>query len=277
MVRDHELASLTGREFRQLSKSGDWTGPSIGVATRYVQANLAILPADLADDFESFCELNPKPCPLLERLPAGQFLTTLTANGADLRTNIPRYLTYADGILVDESTDIVQSWRDDFVAFLLGCSFSFEHRLRAAGIAIRHVEEGVNVSMYTSSIQCMSVGPFSGPMVVSMRPIPMHQVAEAVRITGALPQVHGAPVHTGAPEAIGIWDLSTPDFGDAVSIQVDDVPVFWACGVTPQAVALAAGIPLMITHAPGHMLVTDILEAYLERTFPPKNSTVSHD
>lgn len=264
-----ELAALSGRDFRRLCGTGEWTVPSIGVATRYVQANLAILPADLADDFASFCELNPRPCPLLERLPPGQFLTEITADAADLRTDIPRYLTYADGRLIDDSTDILDSWRDDLVAFLLGCSFSFERRLTSAGIPLRHVEEGLNVSMYTSSIECVPAGPFSGPMVVSMRPIPMLQVAEAVRITGELPQVHGAPIHTGAPEAIGIRDLDSPDFGDAVPIHPDEVPVFWACGVTPQAVALAARIPFMITHSPGHMFVTDVLEAYLDRTFPP--------
>ena len=269
VTRTDDPAALSGRDFRLLCRSGDWTAPSVGASTRYVQANLAILPAEQADDFESFCALNPKPCPLLERLPSGQFLTAKTADAADLRTDIPRYRTYANGRLIDESTDILNSWRDDLVAFLLGCSFSFEGRLAAAGIPLRHLEQGVNIPMYTSSIDCLPAGPFTGPMVVSMRPIPMHRVADAVRITGELPQVHGAPVHSGAPEAIGIRSLDSPDFGDPVSIHPDEVPVFWACGVTPQAVALAARIPFMITHAPGHMFVTDVLEAYLDRTFPP--------
>ena len=270
-IQTDQLAALSGREFRRLCRSGEWSAPSVGVATRYVQANLAIVPADLADDFESFCDLNPKPCPLLERLPPGQFLTAITADAADLRTDLPRYLTYVDGRLLHDTTHILDSWRDDLVAFLIGCSFSFELRLTAAGIPLRHLEEGVNVPMYITNIDCLPAGPFSGPMVVSMRPIPMHQVADAVRITGEVPRVHGAPVHSGAPEAIGIRSLDSPDFGDPVSIQPDEVPVFWACGVTPQAVALAARIPFMITHSPGHMFVTDVLEAYLERTFPPPN------
>ncbi len=261
-------ADLSGAVFRQLCRSGEWTGTSVGVATRYVQANLAILPGEFADAFGQFCARNPRPCPLLERLPAGEFLTAKSAAAADLRTDLPAYRVYQDGALAAEPPDLLDLWSDDLTAFLLGCSFSFERELAAAEIPLRHVELDVNVPMYTTSIPCQSAGPFAGPMVVSMRPIPMDRVADAVRITGNVPQVHGAPVHTGAPEAIGIHDLATPDFGDPVPISADEVPVFWACGVTPQAVALAAGIPLIITHAPGHMFVGDVLEADLHRVFP---------
>lgn len=265
-------STFSGSEFRGLCRTGEWTGTSVGVATRYVQANLAILPGEYADEFGRFCELNPRPCPLLERLPAGQYLTAKTADAADLRTDLPRYRIYRDGEMVAEPADLLDEWSDDLVAFLLGCSFSFELNLAAAGIPLRHVELGINVPMYTTSITCKPAGRFAGPMVVSMRPIPMDRVADAVRITGKVPQVHGAPVHTGAPEAIGIRDLDAPDFGDPVPIGAEEAPVFWACGVTPQAVALAAEVPLMITHAPGHMFVTDVLEADLQRVFPASKS-----
>jgi uncharacterized protein YcsI (UPF0317 family) len=261
-------SDLSGAVFRQLCRTGEWTDTSVGVATRYVQANLAVLPREFADEFAEFCKLNPQPCPLLERLAAGQFLTAKTADSADLRTDLPAYCVYRNGALVAELYDLLDEWNESLTAFLLGCSFSFERKLATAGIPVRHVELDANVPMYTTSIRCQSAGRFTGPMVVSMRPIPMDRVADAVRITGNLPQVHGAPVHSGAPEAIGIRDLASPDFGDPVPIGEGEVPVFWACGVTPQAVALAAGIPLMITHAPGHMFIGDVLEADLQRVFP---------
>ena len=261
-------SDLSGAAFRQLCRTGEWTGTSVGVATRYVQANLAILPHEFADDFGEFCERNPQPCPLLERLPAGQFLTSKTADAADLRTDLPAYRVYRAGALAAELPDLLADWNDSLTAFLLGCSFSFERELTAAEIPLRHVELDVNVPMYTTSIPCRSAGPFAGPMVVSMRPIPMDRVADAVRITGNVPQVHGAPVHTGAPEAIGIRDLASPAFGDSVPSGAGAVPVVWAGGVPPPAVALAAEIPLMITHAPGHMFVGDVLETDLHRVFP---------
>jgi uncharacterized protein YcsI (UPF0317 family) len=268
MAAEAPPAGLSGTAFRQLCRSGEWTGTSVGVATRHVQANLAILPGDFADEFAEFCARNPRPCPLLERLPAGEFLTAKLADAADLRTDLPAYRVYRAGALVAEPHDLLDLWSDNLTAFLLGCSFSFERELAAADIPLRHVELDVNVPMYTTSIPCESAGRFAGPMVVSMRPVPMDRVADAVRITGSVPQVHGAPVHSGAPEAIGIRDLAAPDFGDPVPIGEGEVPVFWACGVTPQAVALAAEIPLMITHAPGHMFIGDVLEADLHRVFP---------
>ena len=272
---EREPASLTGLEFRRLVRAGSWRRPTAGAAEHYVQANLVVLPGEYAADFEGFCRANPKPCPLLEVLEPGEFAPRKTAREADLRTDVPLYRVYRDGRLVDEPEDIEGLWRDDFVAFLIGCSFTFEKRLAAAGIPLRHVECGVNVPMYVTNLRCEPVGAFSGPMVVSMRPVPMGLVAEAVRITGQVPQVHGAPVHTGAPEAIGIRDLRETDYGDPVPIEADETPVFWACGVTPQAVALEAKPSLMIAHSPGHMFVTDLLEKYVERMVPPPRASTN--
>ena len=263
-----ETARMTGRQVRAMCRAGEWSGPTAGAAADYVQANLAVLPAEYAADFETFCRSNPKPCPILEVLETGNPAPIKTAKNADVRTDLALYRVYRDGELVDEPGSIEDLWDDDMVAFLIGCSFTFEKRLANADISLRHVECQVNVPMYVTSIRCEPAGRFAGPMVVSMRPIAMDMVAEATRITGQVPQVHGSPVHTGAPEAIGIKDISRPDFGDPVPIGKDEVPVFWGCGVTPQAVALEARLPLMITHSPGHMFVTDVLEAYVERFFP---------
>ncbi len=263
-----DYARMTGREFRSLCRNGEWSGHTAGAAVDYVQANLAILPSEYAADFEAFCRSNPKPCPILEVLETGNPAPAKTANDADIRTDLALYRVYRGGELSEEPSDISSLWDGEMVAFLIGCSFTFEKRLAGADIPLRHIECGVNVPMYVTNIRCEPVGSFSGPLVVSMRPIPMDQVAEATRITGQIPQVHGSPVHTGAPEAIGIKDISQPDFGDPVLIKDGEVPAFWACGVTPQAVAFEAKLPLMITHSPGHMFVTDVLEAYVERFFP---------
>ena len=260
---------LTGRDVRMLARAGEWNGSTAGAAPDYVQANLAILPSEYASDFEAFCRANPKPCPLLEVVEAGNPSAVNTARDADIRTDLALYRVYRDGELAEEPETITHLWSDDLVAFLIGCSFTFEKRLADAEITLRHVECGVNVPMFITNIRCESVGPFSGPMVVSMRPIEKDRVAEAASITAAVPQVHGSPVHTGAPEAIGIADIRKPDFGDPVSIEDGEVPVFWACGVTPQAVALEARPRLMISHSPGHMFVTDRLESDLDRDFPP--------
>ncbi len=263
-----ENARMTGRQIRAMCRTGQWSGHTVGAAVDYVQANLAVVPAEYAADFETFCRSNPKPCPILEVLETGNPVPAKTAKNADVRTDLALYRVYRDGELVHEPAGIDDLWDDQMVAFLIGCSFTFEKRLANADISLRHVECGVNVPMYVTSIRCRRAGQFAGPMVVSMRPIVMDMVGEATRITGQVPQVHGSPVHTGAPEAIGIKDISRPDFGDPVPIRDDETPVFWACGVTPQAVALEARLPLMITHSPGHMFVTDVLEAYVERFFP---------
>ena len=245
------------RELRSLIRSGQWKGITAVLAPGYVQANLVSVPKDLAFDFLLFCQRNPKPCPLLEVLEPGRFEPSRTAPGADIRTDIPRYRVFKSGELVSEEEDIRSFWSDDLVSFLLGCSFSFETALLNAGIPLRHLEEQRNVPMYVTSIETAPAGAFFGPMVVSMRPIHHSQVVRAVQITSRFPSVHGAPVHIGDPAGIGIGDVSHPDYGDAPEIREGDVPVFWACGVTPQTVAVNAKPPLMITHSPGHMFITD--------------------
>lgn len=246
------------REVRQQIREGKWRQPTAGLAAGFVQANLVILPRDLAFDFLLFAQRNPKPCPVIEVTDVGSAEPTLSAPGADLRTDVPRYCVYRDGALASEVTDLRSVWRDDFVSFLLGCSFTFESALLQAGVPVRHIEEGRNVPMFITSIPCAPAGVFRGPLVVTMRPIPAPLVARAVQISGRYPGVHGAPVHLGDPATIGIRDLQAPDFGDAVTIRLGEVPVFWACGVTPQAVAMQAKPPLMLTHAPGHMFITDL-------------------
>ncbi len=248
----------TGAAVRAASRDGSWSTPTAGLAPGYVQANLVMLPADLADDFEGFCAANPQPCPLLERTAPGDFEPKRFAPGADIRRDAPRYEIYADGESQGEpSTDVVGQWRDDMVGFLLGCSFTFESALQSAGIPMRHLEQGVSVPVFRTSVPCTPVGEFAGPLVVSMRPIPADRVDEAHAITARFPRVHGAPVHAGDPSEFGIADLSTPVWGDPGEIRDGEVPVFWACGVTPQAVAQASRPPLMLTHAAGHMFVTD--------------------
>ena len=245
-------------ELRKLIRAGELVRPTSGMAPGYVQANLAILPRDMAFDFLLFCQRNPKPCPLLEVVESGSPEPRQFAPGADLRVDVAKYRVYRYGELSAEVEDVSEYWRDDLVSFLLGCSFSFESALIRAGIALRHVEAGTNVSMYITNIQTAQAGKFSGPMVVSMRPIPEEKVVRAIQVTSRFPAVHGAPVHIGDPGAIGIRDISRPDLGDPTEIREGEVPVFWACGVTPQAVAMHSKPPLMITHSPGHMFITDV-------------------
>lgn len=254
---------LTGRDAREMIRQGKWRKPTAGLAPGYVQANLVVLPRDLAYDFLLFSQRNPKPCPVIEVTETGSPEPRLTAPGADLRTDIPAYRIYRDGQLAREVTDLLGTWTPDLVAFLLGCSFSFETALLEAGVPVRHIEEGKNVSMFVTSIPCTPAGPFAGPLVVTMRPIPAPLVPKAVQISGRFPAVHGAPVHVGDPAALGIRDLGKPDFGDPVTIRPGEIPVFWACGVTPQAVAMQARPTLLISHAPGHMFVTDLRDETL--------------
>ena len=246
------------REIRADIRSGKLSGITAGLGEGHVQANLAVLPKEQAYDFLLFCQRNPRPCPLIEVTDVGSPEPVGVAPGADLRTDIPRYRIYADGVLADELTDVTAYWRDDLVAFLLGCSFTFEWALLDAGIRLRHVEQGRNVAMWRTSIECRPAGAFHGPMVVSMRPIPAPQLSKAVTASARFPGAHGAPVHIGDPGSIGITDIARPDWGDAQTFDPGDVPVFWACGVTPQAVALASKPPFMITHSPGHMFITDV-------------------
>ena len=234
--------------------------PSSGWAPGYTQANLVVLPQDWAYDMLLFAQRNPQPVPLLDVTDAGSSSTVL-APGADLRTDLPSYRGWRDGELVDEPTDVADLWREDLVAFLIGCSFSFETALLDAGVPVRNIEQGRNVSMYRTNRACRPAGRLSGPLVVSMRPVPGELVATAVQVTARMPQVHGAPVHVGAPGALGVADLARPDFGDPVEAADGDVPVFWACGVTPQAALMASRPPFALTHAPGHMFVTDVPDA----------------
>ena len=239
-------------------RSGEWRGVTAMVAPGYVQANLAILPRELAFDFLLFCQRNPKPCPLLEVIEPGQVEPRLVAPGADIRTDIPGYRVYLDGEPAEDVTDLNDVWRDDLVSFLLGCSYTFESALIHAGIPLRHVDNGKNVAMYITNLETVPAGPFSGPTVVSMRPVHRTQVVRAVQVTTRFPTGHGAPVHIGDPQAIGIKDINAPDFGDAVEIREDEVPIFWACGVTPQAVAMKSKPSLLIGHVPGRMFISDV-------------------
>jgi len=250
------------RELRELCRVGRWRAPTAGQAPGYVQTNVAVLPRDLAFDFLVFCQRNPKPCPLVEVLEPGVTEPKLTSPGADIRTDVPLYRIYRDGVLSGEVENILGEWRNDLVTFLLGCSFTFETAMIGAGLPLRHIEQNRNVSMYRTNMPTVPAGVFSGPMVVSMRPIPHNQVVRAVQVTSRFPGVHGAPVHIGDPAVIGIRDLGQPDYGDAVDIYEGEVPVFWACGVTPQAAAVQSKPSLMITHSPGHMFVTDMRDEH---------------
>jgi len=342
-LRSPHFAELSGREVRELSRAGEFTGPTAGAASEYVQANLVILPQAWAADFERFCKLNPKPCPLLEVTEPGSYEAKRIASGSDLRTDLPAYRVYLNGELVERCTSIERYWDvppslskrglgevshsessldakgekdhpplsplgkgggaqreslrfrdslrsldslrspaartevrgsndvtqreslrsrtsdgDRLVAFLIGCSFTFEQALIDAGIPVRHIEENRNVPMFRTNRECVPAGKFSGPLVVSMRPMTPEQADAAARITERMPQAHGAPVHVGDSAALGILDLTRPDYGDAVTFRAGEVPVFWACGVTPMEAIMRARPPVAITHDPGHMFVTDL-------------------
>ncbi len=244
-------------EARQRIRAGEWTGPTAGLAEGFVQANLVVVPGELAEDFERFCRANSKALPLLDITEPGSATPDRAAPDADVRLDIPRYHVYRDGRLDETPTDIMTLWHADFVAFLIGCSFTFDAVLRANGIPVRHVELGRNVPMYVSDRPAISVGPFSGPTVVSMRPIRAGDAERVVDLTRNLPLCHEEPIHIGSPEGLGISDLERPDYGDPVPLADGEVPAFWACGVTAQAAARQSRIRLMITHAPGHMFITD--------------------
>ena len=250
-------AMRTPGKVRTLCRSGAFDGETAGAALGHIQANLVVLDRDLAFDFLVFCQRNPKPCPLLDVTDPGSPDPKVIAPGADIRTDLPRYRVYRYGEMVEETADILSYWRDDSVGFLIGCSFTFENAILAAGLPLRHHELGVGVPMYITNIDCVPAGRFAGPMVVSMRPFSKKDAVRAVEVTGRYPGAHGAPVHIGDPREIGILDLDRPDFGAPLPVRNGEVPVFWACGVTPQAVAMRVKPDLMITHAPGHMFVAD--------------------
>ncbi|MCQ2566691.1 MAG: putative hydro-lyase [Clostridia bacterium] len=252
-------SEMSPKEVRALISRGEIDFPTPGMCAGYAQANLVILPKELADDFLLFTQRNPKACPVLEVTRPGDRFIRQIADNADVTREIPKYRVYKRGKLKKELTEVSDLWTDDMVAFLIGCSFSFEDALLKAGIPIRHIEEGKNVPMYDTNIPCESAGPFHGNMVVSMRPIPIALISKAINVTAAMPRVHGAPIHIGAPEAIGIKRLDKPDYGDAVTINPGEIPVFWPCGVTPQNVLMKSKPEFAITHAPGHMFITDVL------------------
>jgi uncharacterized protein YcsI (UPF0317 family) len=244
---------------RAAIRAGQVDGHTSGLAGRHVQGNLVILPASWAGEFLQYCQANPKPCPLLAVTEPGEWSLPTLGDDIDIRTDVPRYRVWRYGDLINEPTDIRALWRDDLVSFVIGCSFSFEQALADEGVPLRHVEQGRNVAMYRSSLPTVPAGRFSGPMVVSMRPLRAEDAKRAAEITARYPRVHGAPVHIGDPAEIGITNIHRPDYGDSVEIRDDEVPVFWACGVTPQAALAAARPEFCITHAPGAMLITDWL------------------
>ena len=250
--------NINPKELRHLIREGKFTEPTSGYCPGYAQANLIILPKEEAYDFLLFAQRNPKACPLLEVTDVGSRMTKFTATDCDIATDFPKYRIYRDGVMTEEVTDISEYWQDDFVSFVIGCSFSFESEMIDAGIEIRHNTEGRNVPMYMTGIDCVPAGRFSGKMVVSMRPIKPEQIVKTVTVTAQLPKVHGSPIHIGDPAQIGIKDINNPEFGDAVTINPGEVPVFWPCGVTPQSIVMNVKPKLAITHAPGHMLVLDV-------------------
>lgn len=257
------MTMRSASEVRARIRQGLWTSHTSGLADEHVQGNLVVLPQALAGDFLRYCQRNPKPCPLLAVSEPGQSALPTLGSDIDVRTDLPRYRVWRHGELVDELTDITPLWRDDLVSFVIGCSFSFEQALLEAGLPLRHVEQGRNVAMYRTHLPTESAGPFAGPLVVTMRPLRAAAVIRAVQVTSRFPNVHGAPVHIGDPSLIGINDLARPDYGDAVDVLPDELPVFWACGVTPQAAIQQARPEFCISHAPGAMLITDLLNHQL--------------
>jgi uncharacterized protein YcsI (UPF0317 family) len=258
-----DRAIQAGMRERWRIRSGDFSGPTAGLAAGNVQGNLVILPKALAHDFLRFAQANPKPCPVLAVSELGDPRLPSLGEDLDIRTDLPKYRVWRHGELREERLDIRDVWQDDLVSFALGCSFSFEQALVEEGIELRHMTCGSNVPMYRTNIRCMPAGRFAGPLVVSMRPLAPADAIRAIQITSRFPSVHGAPVHIGLPEAIGIEDLATPDYGDSVPMRDGELPVFWACGVTPQAVIAEAKPEFCITHAPGSMLITDLLNTKL--------------
>jgi len=257
-VMSAAVLMTSAAELRAAARRGEWRGTTGGHCPAYQQANLVILPRDAALEFAAFCTRNPVPCPLIEITPPGDPEPARSAPGADLRTDVPGYRVYRDGRLAEKRADIRDLWRDDLVAFLLGCSFTFEHALVEAGVPPRNVEQGTMVSMFVSGLDCVPAGRFHGPMVVTMRPVPEAKVGLVRALSARYPHAHGAPIHVGDPAAIGITDLARPDYGEPVPIHDNEIPMFWGCGVTPQAVAVRARVAFMITHEPSQMFLTEL-------------------
>ena len=252
------LKAQTGSQVRELIRKGEFTDQTAGQAPDYLQGNVVILPLKYAGDFLQFCLNNPKPCPLIGMSKPGDPSIPSLGNEIDIRTDVPRYCVYKNGVLAEELNKISHYWSDDLVSFVLGCSFTFEEALIQNGFVVRHIEQGRNVPMFKTGIETIPGGIFKGPLVVTMRPYPKEQIPAVFDLCGKYPHAHGTPIYWGDPAGIGIKDLHSPDYGDAIEVLENEVPVFWACGVTPQAAIEAAKPELCITHAPGHMLVTDI-------------------
>lgn len=259
-----DYSNMHPQDVKKLIREGKIDFQTSGMCNGYAQANLCILPKDYAFDFLLFCMRNPKPCPILEVGDVGSKLIKTMAESGDICKDFPKYRIWKNGVLEKEVTDITDYWQEDFVYFLIGCSFSFESELLEADVPVRHIEEGRNVPMFNTNIELNPAGKFHGNMVVSMRPIPDDLVVKAVNVTAAMPRVHGAPVHIGNPEAIGINDITKPDYGDSVTVNEGETPVFWACGVTPQNVVMQTKPPIAITHSPGHMFITDVKNVSLK-------------
>ena len=253
-----DAATARPAQLRRLFRSGAWRGTTANMANGYTQGNLAILPAEHALDFARYCQRNPAPCPLIGMSDTGDPRIPDLGADLDIRTDLPSYNIYRDGRIEGSVSDVLEYWRDDSVAFVLGCSLSFEEALMQAGVPLRHIETGRTTPMYRTSIETVPAGPFRGGMVVSMRPMPARDAIRASAVTARFPHTHGMPVHLGDPAVIGIADIEAPDWGEAVPIHADEIPVFWACGVTPQNAIREAGIPLVLTHTPGSMLISDI-------------------
>jgi len=257
------METASPQDLRHAIREGAYSGNTSGLAPGYVQCNIVILPAAVANDFLRFCQLNPKPCPLIATSNSPGDFSLPPLGDVDIRTDVPSYRVFRDGEFVEERADISALWRDDLVTFALGCSFSFEEALLADGLEVRNVTQKVNVPMYRTSIDCKPAGPFAGKMVVSMRPFRAADAIRAIQICTRFPAVHGAPVHLGDPGQIGIADLARPDYGDAVTVAESELPVFWACGVTPQVALERARPAFAVTHSPGCMLVTDLRNSQL--------------
>ncbi|MDJ0858062.1 MAG: putative hydro-lyase [Dinoroseobacter sp.] len=262
-------------DVRTAIRTGTYRSHTAGLGRGHLQANLAIMPEAYALDFMRYCQRNPKPCPLTGVSDTGNPFMFTMGHDIDIRTDVPAYNVYRDGHLTETVDDISDIWRDDFVVFALGCSFTFEHALQEAGISLWHIDNDKTVPMFRSSIETVPAGPFRGKMVVSMRAVPKQRVAEAAEISKRYPLAHGGPVHWGEPKEIGIHDVTRPDWGDAAPVPDDHVPVFWACGVTPQVALEAAQMPICITHKPGHMLITDVAEDAEVPVLSPKTENLT--
>ncbi len=254
------MRSMSVEAARAAIREGAYARHTAGLAAGRLQANLVVLPRDHAEDFAAFCALNPRPCPLVGQTAVGDPLFRTLGADVDLRSDLPSYNIYRDGVLTERVTDLGHHWRDDMMGFALGCSFTFETALVRAGLPVWHIANDTTVPMFRTSIPLTPVGPFQGEMVVSMRAFAPEHVEEADRISARFPWAHGGPVHIGDPAAIGIRDITQPDWGDPAPVAAGQIPCFWACGVTPQSVVIDARLPFVVTHTPGHMLITDVPE-----------------